>query len=111
MAKTGARGLITRRSQWARHPTKGCSLLDAAAPRPLPSSIMGDFNDEPCDPSVVEDLQASSELDRVIGPTNTIKKFVAEAATYRNDDTWLYKRGLEVPGPENLGTFFLESTA
>lgn len=75
-----------------------------------PVLIMGDFNDEPSDTSVVDHLQASSELDRVIGPTNTITRFDAEVATYRSDDTWLYNACWKFLAPENLGTFFIEST-
>jgi hypothetical protein len=50
---------------------------------------MGDFNDEPFDIAVVDHLQASSELDRVIGPTNEINGFAKETADYRGDDTFL----------------------
>jgi hypothetical protein len=50
----------------------------------------GDFNDEPSDASAIGHLQASSELDRVVGATNQITKFETEVATYRGDDTWLY---------------------
>jgi hypothetical protein len=76
-----------------------------------PVLIMGDFNDEPSDASVVGHLQASSELDRVVGPTNQITKFETEVATYRGDDTWLYNAYWKFLAPENLGTFFIESTA
>jgi len=76
-----------------------------------PVLIMGDFNDEPSDASVVGHLQASSELDRVVGPTNQITKFETEVATYRGDDTWLYNACWKFLAPENLGTFFIESTA
>jgi hypothetical protein len=38
-----------------------------------PVLLFGDFNDEPFDIAVVDHLQASSELDRVIGSTNEIK--------------------------------------
>ena len=55
-----------------------------------PVLVMGDFNDEPCDRSLVDHLQASSELDRVAGPTNDIDGFAAEAADLPRDDTFLY---------------------
>ena len=58
-----------------------------------PVLIMGDFNDEPSDASVIGHLQASSELDRVVGPTNQITKFETEVATYRGDDTWRSRLG------------------
>jgi hypothetical protein len=76
-----------------------------------PVLILGDFNDEPSDASVAGHLQASSELDRVVGATNQITKFEAQVATYRGDDTWLYNACWKFLAPENLGTFFLESTA
>jgi hypothetical protein len=72
--------------------------------------IMGDFNDEPADRSLVEHLQASSELDRVTGPTNDITAFRAEVADYRGDDTFLYNASWKFLGPENTGTFFIDST-
>jgi hypothetical protein len=72
--------------------------------------IMGDLNDEPADRSVVEHLQASSELDRVTGPTNEIKRFAKEAIDYRGDDTFLYNASWKFLAPENTGTYFIEST-
>ena len=75
-----------------------------------PVLVMGDCNDEPCDRSLVEHLQASSELDRVAGPTNAITAFAAEAATYRGDDTFLFNPCWRFLGPENTGTFFLAGT-
>lgn len=73
--------------------------------------IMGDLNDEPADRSLVEHLQASSELDRVLGPTNEIRAFRAEVAAYRGDDTFLYNASWKFFGPANTGTFFIDSTA
>ena len=72
--------------------------------------IMGDLNDEPADRSLVEHLQASSERDRVAGPTNDITAFRAEAADYRGDDTFLYNPGWKFYAPENTGTYFISST-
>jgi endonuclease/exonuclease/phosphatase family metal-dependent hydrolase len=72
--------------------------------------IMGDLNDEPADRSLVEHLQASSELDRVTGPTNAIKAFEAEAIKYRGDDTFLYNASWKFLAPENTGTYFIAST-
>jgi len=76
-----------------------------------PVLILGDFNDEPSDASVIGHLQASSELDRVVGATNQITKFETQVATYRGDDTWLYNACWKFLAPENQGTFFIESTA
>jgi len=75
-----------------------------------PVLVMGDFNDEPPDRSVVEHLQASSELDRVVGATNDITAFAAEASTYRSDDTFLFNPCWRFLWPENTGTFFLSGT-
>jgi hypothetical protein len=52
--------------------------------------IMGDFNDEPSDRSVVDHLCASSERDRVIGETNDIDRPKKETADYRAIDVFLY---------------------
>jgi endonuclease/exonuclease/phosphatase family metal-dependent hydrolase len=72
--------------------------------------IMGDLNDEPCDRSLVEHLQASSELDRVTGPTNEIKAFAKEAIDYRGDDTFLFNASWKFLAPENTGTDYIAST-
>jgi endonuclease/exonuclease/phosphatase family metal-dependent hydrolase len=72
--------------------------------------IMGDLNDEPSDRSLVEHLQASSEIDRVTGPTNAIKGFASEAIDYRGDDTFLFNASWKFLGPENTGTYFIDST-
>jgi endonuclease/exonuclease/phosphatase family metal-dependent hydrolase len=86
--------------------------LDAVKQRfETPILVIGDFNDEPFDRSVVSHLQASSERDRVVGPTNDIDKFENEASTYRNDDTFLYNASWKFLEPENVGTFFLDSTS
>jgi endonuclease/exonuclease/phosphatase family metal-dependent hydrolase len=75
-----------------------------------PVMLMGDFNDEPSDSSVVHHLQASSELDRVIGPTNDIEGFRAQTADYRETDAFLYNPCWRFLAPENLGSFFISST-
>jgi endonuclease/exonuclease/phosphatase family metal-dependent hydrolase len=72
--------------------------------------IMGDLNDEPADRSLVEHLQASSEIDRVTGPTNEIKAFEKEAIDYRGDDTFLFNASWKFLAPENTGTYFIAST-
>ena len=72
--------------------------------------IMGDLNDEPADRSLVEHLQASSEFDRVTGPTNEIKAFAAEALNYRRDDTFLYNPSWRFLAPESTGTYYIAST-
>lgn len=72
--------------------------------------IMGDLNDEPADRSLVEHLQASSEIDRVTGQTNAITAFKAEAIDYRGDDTFLYNASWKFLAPENTGTYFISST-
>jgi endonuclease/exonuclease/phosphatase family metal-dependent hydrolase len=72
--------------------------------------IMGDLNDEPTDRSLVEHLQTSSELDRVIGRTNAITAFKAEAIDYRGDDCFLYNASWRFLAPENTGSFFIDST-
>jgi hypothetical protein len=75
-----------------------------------PVLLFGDFNDEPFDVSVTDHLQASSELDRVMGETNDITRFEQETAVYRGGDTFLYNASWKFLAPENLGTFFISST-
>ncbi len=75
-----------------------------------PVLLLGDFNDEPSDSSVVDHLQASSELDRVTGPTNDIDGFRAQTADYRETDAFLYNPCWRFLAPENLGSFFISST-
>jgi endonuclease/exonuclease/phosphatase family metal-dependent hydrolase len=75
-----------------------------------PVLLIGDFNDEPSDSSVVDHLQASSELDRVTGPTNDIDGFRAQTADYRETDAFLYNPCWRFLAPENVGTFFISST-
>jgi hypothetical protein len=90
---------------------KAAGDLDAVRARwNTPVLIMGDFNDEPFDPSVVEHLQASSEVERVVGKTNDIDHFEREPSTYRGGDTWLYNTAWKFLAPENVGTFFIDST-
>ena len=72
--------------------------------------LIGDFNDEPFDIAVVDHLQASSELDRVVGRTNEIKSFKNEIADYRGDDTFLYNASWRLLEPENTSTFFITSS-
>ncbi len=75
-----------------------------------PVLLIGDFNDEPSDSSVVDHLQASSELDRVTGPSNDIDGFRAQTADYRETDAFLYNPCWRFLAPENVGTFFISST-
>jgi len=75
-----------------------------------PVLLMGDFNDEPSDSSVVDHLQASSELDRVVGPTNDIEAFRAQTADYRETDAFLFNPCWRFLAPEDLGSFFISST-
>ena len=75
-----------------------------------PVLLMGDFNDEPSDSAVVHHLQASSELDRVAGPTNDIDGFRAQTADYRETVAFLFNPCWRFLAPENLGSFFISST-
>jgi endonuclease/exonuclease/phosphatase family metal-dependent hydrolase len=75
-----------------------------------PVLVMGDFNDEPSDSAVVDHLQASSELDRVTGPTNDIDGFRAQTADYRESNAFLYNPCWRFLAPENVGSFFISST-
>lgn len=70
--------------------------------------VVGDFNDEPGDRSVVEHLRASNEMDRVIGETNDIDGF-DETATYRQQDVFLFNATWKFLPRQNVGTYFLDS--
>lgn len=69
--------------------------------------VVGDFNDEPDDRSVVEHLKASREPDRVSGETNDIDKFDKETADYRARDMFLFNATVKFVGQSEMGTFFL----
>jgi hypothetical protein len=73
--------------------------------------LLGDFNDEPSDRSVVEHLMASRELDRVVGATNEIKGFDKETADYRAREAFLFNPMWAFAAQQGVGTFFLDSTS
>jgi endonuclease/exonuclease/phosphatase family metal-dependent hydrolase len=73
--------------------------------------VVGDFNDEPYDRSVLEHLKASRELERVLGETNDIDAFKKETADYRAQDVFLFNPMWKFTSQQNMGTFFLDSTA
>jgi endonuclease/exonuclease/phosphatase family metal-dependent hydrolase len=72
--------------------------------------LVGDFNDEPFDASLTDHLQASSEIDRVVGDTNAIRRFEAETADYTGGNIFVYNASWKFLVPENVGTFFIMST-
>lgn len=69
--------------------------------------VVGDFNDEPCDRSVVDHLRASNDLDRVVGPTNDLDRFAAETADYRAQEVFLYNPCWKFLPQTNTGSYFL----
>lgn len=71
--------------------------------------IVGDFNDEPGDRSVIDHLRASNNLDRVIGKTNDIDGFKTETADYRAQDVFLFNTAWKFLPQQNVGTYFLDS--
>lgn len=73
--------------------------------------IVGDFNDEPYDRSVLEHLRASRELERVVGETNDIDGFKKETADYRAQDIFLFNPMWKFTSQQNTGTYFIDSTA
>jgi len=70
--------------------------------------IVGDFNDEPSDRSVVDHLKASNELDRVKGETNDIDGFKPETGDYRSQDVFLYNATWKFLPQQNVGTYFID---
>jgi hypothetical protein len=87
------------------------ALADVQSKFDTPVLLFGDFNDEPFDRSVLNHLQASSELDRVRGATNDIDGFKDEVADYRSGDNWLYNAMWPFLDQENLGTYYIASTS
>ena len=71
--------------------------------------VVGDFNDEPSDRSVVDHLKASNDLDRVVGPTNDIDGFEDETAGYRDQDVFLFNAAWKFLPQKNVGTYFIDS--
>lgn len=71
--------------------------------------IVGDFNDEPSDRSVVEHLRASNDLDRVTGRTNDIDGFKKETADYRGQEVFLYNTSWKFLAQQQVGTYFLDA--
>jgi hypothetical protein len=72
--------------------------------------VIGDFNDEPADTSVIDHLKASRELDRVLGETNDIDRFKEDTADYRAQDVFLYNPMWKFAALQGIGTHFLDST-
>lgn len=70
--------------------------------------LLGDFNDEPGDRSVVDHLQAGHDLDRVIGETNDIDGFESETGEYRGSDTFLFNAMWPFAPMPKVGTYFIE---
>jgi len=102
-------GMAARKRDYLQAKAAG-DLARVQAKFDTPILIIGDVNDEPGDTSVLTNLQASSELDRVVGKTNRITKFEAEVATYRGDDTGCTTPAGPSSRPRTFGTFFIEST-
>ncbi len=71
--------------------------------------VVGDFNDEPGDRSVVDHLRASNELDRVTGKTNDIDGFEDETADYRKQEVFLFNATWKFLPQQNVGTYFLQT--
>ncbi len=71
--------------------------------------VVGDFNDDPSDRSVVDHLRASNDLDRVVGKTNDIDGFKSETANYRAEEVFLFNATWKFLPKQNLGTYFLGS--
>ena len=69
--------------------------------------VVGDFNDEPFDRSIIEHLHASSEIERVSGKTNDIDGFY-KTHKYREQDIFLYNPMWKFVSQENTCTYFLD---
>lgn len=69
--------------------------------------VVGDFNDEPSDRSVVDHLRASNDLDRVVGETNDIDGFESETAKYRAQEVFLFNATWKFLPQQKVGTYFI----
>ena len=72
--------------------------------------IVGDFNDEPTDRSMLEHLKATGDLDRVTGRTNDITSFENETGRYRQQDIFLYNATWKFISQDQVGTYFIDGT-
>ena len=70
--------------------------------------LVGDFNDEPHDRSLIANLTASHEQERVTGKTNDISKFEKETADYREQQMFLYNAVWKLLTLTNTGSFFID---
>ena len=75
-----------------------------------PVIILGDFNDQPSDRSVVDHLRGSSEPDRVKGGTNDIDSFRGNTADYRAQDVFLFNPMWKFMPDPKVGTYFIDGT-
>ena len=71
--------------------------------------VLGDFNDEPGERSVIDHLRASKERERVIGATNDIDGFKSQTADYRAQDVFVFNAAWKFMALQNTGTYFLDS--
>lgn len=68
--------------------------------------VVGDFNDQPFDRSVVEHLKASKDLGFVTGTRNDIGGFSREVADYRERDVFLYNPTARLACQAELGSYY-----
>lgn len=68
--------------------------------------VVGDFNDEPHDRSVIDHLLASHELDHVLGETNDIDRFKKETADYRGQAAFLFNATWKFLTQVKTSTFY-----
>ncbi len=71
--------------------------------------VVGDFNDEPFDRSVLDHLHATGDQQLVTGRSNQITKF-GDTYAYRAKDYYLFNAVWHLLGEENLGTFYIAGT-
>ncbi|HEX9628077.1 MAG TPA: hypothetical protein VGA00_14145 [Acidiferrobacterales bacterium] len=69
--------------------------------------VLGDFNDEPADRSVVDHLNAARDLTRVIGVLNGIDRFDRETADYRARPVFLYNPMWRFLPQPDTGSYYL----
>ncbi len=71
--------------------------------------VVGDFNDEPFDRSVMDHLNATGDQRLVMGRGNQIRRF-GPTYSYRAKEFFLFNAVWHLLGEENLGTYYISGT-
>jgi hypothetical protein len=73
--------------------------------------VVGDFNDEPFDRSLVEHLKASRDFDFVTGERNDIDRFATETGKYRATEVFLFNAVAHLVGNPAVGSYYFSGNS